>query len=171
MKKHMLKSIFAALLVASLAFSMTACGGDDKPADGANVSDSADGSGDAAAAALTEEEYEDAVANLATEMQGVQAKMAEVDQTDADAVKAAVEEVKAPFSKLAAVTPPEKYADAHAKIKSGCEAMIAYLDGALKLTDGGTPSEDDLKALTDNLTKAATDLGEGQQLLTEASAS
>ncbi|MCB6366286.1 hypothetical protein LI291_08885 [Intestinibacillus massiliensis] len=166
MKKHMLKSIFAALLVASLAFSMTACGSDKKPADNASVSDSAD----AAAPALTDEEYEEAVAGLATEMQDVQTKLSGVDQTDAEAVKAAIEEVKKPFADLAAVTPPEKYADAHAKIKSGCEAMIAYMDGAIALTENASPSEDDVKALTDSLTTAATDLAEGQQLMADAAA-
>lgn len=164
MKKHMLKSIFAALLVASMAFSLTACGGDDKTPADPGTSDVADGG---AAEALSEDDYIAAVNNLQTEMEAVQTKMAEVDQTDVEAVKAAIEDVKKPFADLAAVVAPEKYAAAHEKIKSGCEAMIDYMDSAIKMTEG-TPSQDDITAMTESLTKAATDLGEGQALIEEA---
>lgn len=87
---------------------------------------------DAAKGSLTEEEYLNKTEELAQTMTDTMTKaqedLAKLEADDVDGAKALIEGMKAPFVEFAAVQAPEKYAAAQAKYKSGCEAMVEYLD-------------------------------------------
>lgn len=162
MKKNTLKRIFAALLVASMAFAMTACG--DKPAEGTTQGDAAQ------TAALTEDEYAAKFEELQTSMTGLQEEASKLDPSDAAAAKELLEKLKTPFSDFAAVTPPEKYNDAHAKFKSGCEAMVKYIDGMIAMMEESdtTKQQELMTTALEDMQTAAADIAEGTKLMEEA---
>ena len=84
MKKNMTKRLLAALLAAVMALSLAACSGGDNA-----------GSGDqAASAALTEEEYQQAVEDLGAEMTEIQ-NNASTAMTDPESAKEVLESMKA----------------------------------------------------------------------------
>ena len=141
-----------------MSVALVACGGgDDKKGD--------DG-------ALTEEEYIAKVQEISTTMSNMQntinEKMATIDPTDEEAVDALFEEIKAPFVEFASLKAPAKYEAAQAKFKSGCEAMIEFIDTAKAISKD--PASADQSKLTDLLTTAMTDIVEGAQLAEEADA-
>ena len=86
---------------------------------------------------------------------------------DVDAAKEFIEGLKAPFVEFAGLQAPEKYVAAQAKYKSGCEAMVEYLDLCLNMMETG---EIDTNMMTELLTTIETDLTEGATLMSEASA-
>lgn len=162
MKKNITKRILAALLAAALAFSLAACGG------GENAGDST--GDDTASTALTEEEYQQAVEDLSTEMSQIQTSASEA-MTDPESAKAVLEEMKASINDFASVTPPESYADAHEKLKSGCQSLIEFIDTVAAMTE-----ETDQTKLTEMSTQtgeqlqaAMTDMAEGASMLEAAS--
>lgn len=164
MKKNTLKRIFAALLVASMAFAMTACG--DKPAEGEGTTQ-----GDAAAqTALTEEEYAQKFEDLQKSMTDLQTEAGKLDPTDAAAAKALLEKLKTPFADFAAVTAPEKFADAQAKFKSGCEAMVKYIDGMMAMMEetDATKQQELMTTALEDMQTAAADIAEGTELMEAA---
>lgn len=170
MKRNVAKKLGLFLLMALMAVAMVGCGGGE---DGA-------ADGDQTTAQLTEEEYQAKVEEFATNMQNLQteitAKMQEVDPTDADAVKAILDELKAPFVEFAALNAPEKYQAAQEKFKSGSEQMIQFIDTTKELMDlqadpanaDATVIQEKTEALTTTLTQAAADLAEGEALMNEA---
>lgn len=163
MKKHLLKSIFACLLVASMALTITACGNKTDAGAGAGASD-------AAATPLTEEEYMTKFEELGTKMTELQQSTASIDPTDVEAANKLLDDMKVPFNDFIAVVPPEKYAEAHTKFQSGCQAMVDYIDAAKSLmteTDATKQQEIGTK-LMELLTTATTDLSEGAQLASAA---
>lgn len=170
MKKRILKSIFAALLVASMAFSMTACGGDANgdAATGGDANTSADAG---AAKALTEDEYMAKFDELGKSMTDLQTEASQLDPSDPAAAKALLEKLKTPFSDFAALTPPDKYAEAHAKFKSGCEAMISYIDTSIQMMEetDAAKQADLLKKAQEYMTTAMQDMTEGATLADSAS--
>lgn len=99
----------------SMALMLTACGGDDNTADGGDENDQT-------VTALTEEEYQQAVTDLSDKLTSIQTDAANLDPTDVDAAMKLLNDMKQPFIDFMAVTPPESYADAHAKMQSGCQA-------------------------------------------------
>lgn len=157
MNKKFLKLMSLALVVMMMSVALVACGGgDDKKDDGA----------------LTEEEYIAKVQEISTTMSNMQTtineKMATIDPTDEEAVDALFEEIKAPFVEFAALKAPAKYEAAQAKFKSGCEAMVEFIDTAKALSKD--PASADANKLQDLLTTAMTDIMEGAQLAEEADA-
>ena len=162
MKENITKRILAALLAAALAFSLAACGGGENA--GGSTGD------DTASTALTEEEYQQAVEDLSTEMSQIQTSASEA-MADPESAKAVLEEMKASINDFASVTPPESYADAHEKLKSGCQSLIEFIDTVAAMTE-----ETDQTKLTEMSTQmgeqlqaAMTDMAEGASMLEAAS--
>ena len=164
MKKNLAKTLSMVFVLALAVFALVGCGGNDGDKDA-----------DAPATVLTEEEYnaklaefEQAAASLQTDMQ---TKAAELDPTDIEGAKALFEEMKKPFADFAAVEAPEKYAAAQAKFKSGCEAMIAYIDATVKMVEDPTSvDENTTKEIMDYVQTAMTDIAEGSTLKATADA-
>lgn len=168
MKKNMTKRLLAALLAAALAFSLAACGG-GKDAD--SNGESGDSS-EAASAALTEEEYQQAVQDLSTEMSEIQ-NNASTAISDPESAKEVLESMKTSLNDFIAITPPESYADAHAKIKSGCESLIGFIDTVAAMTEetDQTKLSELTTTMSEQLETAMTDMSEGASLLQAASES
>lgn len=129
----------------------------------------------AAGEALTVEEYEEKVIELTDSMTQAQTDLESVDQTDVESMKEFVKGVIAPYEDFIAVTAPEKYAPAHEKFVSACEAMIAYFNACVDMMDmEGSATEEEVKEVTENLTNllttAQTDFTEAATLMDEASA-
>lgn len=161
MKKNVTKRILAALLAAALAFSLAACGGNNA---GGSEGD------DTASTALTEEEYQQAVEDLSTEMSEIQTN-ASTAMTDPEAAKGILEDMKASINDFASVTPPEAYADAHEKLKSGCESLIAFIDTVAAMSEetDQTKLAEMSTQMGEQLEAAMTDMAEGASMLQSAS--
>lgn len=160
MKKQL--RILAAMLTLSMALLFSACtSGTDN---GTSTSQP-----DPAPAAITEEEYQQAVLDLEADLTEIQSQ-GQIDVTDTEAAKQLLEDLKQPFAEFMNINPPESYADAHAKIQSGCQAMIDYIDAAIALIQETDPEK--LQALSEtmmsSLNTAVTDLAEGGTMLDEA---
>ena len=128
------------------------------------------GKKDADDAALTEEEYQTAVTELNDKLTSIQTDASALDPNDPDAAKQLLEDMKAPFQDFINITPPASYADAQEKMKSGCQAMIDYLDtvnSMLEETDEGKLQEA-ANTMMEQLQTAVTDLTEGATMLSEA---
>lgn len=135
---------------------------------------------EAAGEALTEEEYLTKAEELGQAMTDVSAKvqadLASMDPSDTEGIAKLMEELKAPFVEFSAIQAPEAYAEAQAKYKSGCEAMIDYLDiivSAMEMeASGKTPTEEENQKLMEDITNAltivTTDFTEGATLMEEA---
>ncbi len=146
------------LLVGMMAFSLTACSQDEGT------------DGNTTAEALTEEEYQDAVTKLSEDFTALQTEAANIDTTDADAAAELLEGFKAPLEEFMAVVPPEIYSDAHAKLSSGSQAMIDYID--LLISMAGETDQAKLEEASTQILElvetAMTDLSEGVSLLSAA---
>lgn len=168
MKKNMTKRLLAALLAAAMALSLAACGGSKDAANGGETGES----GEAASTALTEEEYQQAVEDLSTEMSEIQTNASSV-ATDPEAAKEALEAMKTSLNDFIAITPPEAYADAHEKLQSGCQSLIDFIDTVAAMTEETDQTK--LSELTtkmgEQLESAMTDMAEGASLLQAASGS
>ena len=103
MKRNVAKKLGLFLLMALMAVAIVGCGGGEN-----NAAD--DGQ---ATAPLTEEEYQAKVEELSQDMQNLQTELTtraqEIDPTDTDAMKAILDEFKAPLVEFAALNAPEKY--------------------------------------------------------------
>ena len=160
MKKNMTKRLLAALLAAVMALSLAACSGGDNA-----------GSGDqAASAALTEEEYQQAVEDLGAEMTEIQ-NNASTAMTDPESAKEVLESMKAPLNDFIAITPPEAYAAGHEKMQSGCQSMIDFIDTVVAMTEetDQTKLTELVSQMDEQLRTAVNDMAEGASLLDEAS--
>ena len=160
MKKNMTKRLLAALLAAVMALSLAACSGGDNA-----------GSGDqAASAALTEEEYQQAVEDLGAEMTEIQ-NNASTAMTDPESAKEVLESMKAPLNDFIAITPPEAYAAGHEKMQSGCQSMIDFIDTVVAMTEetDQTKLTELVSHMDEHLRTAVNDMAEGASLLDEAS--
>lgn len=159
MKKnlHMLVTVLAL----SLALLLSACNGNN-----ANPSTSEDNT----PPALTEEEYQEAVNTLSTDLSTIQTDANSVNLNDEENAKKILEDLKKPFSDFMNVNPPEAYAEAHTKLQSGCQAMIDYIDtvnGLIGETDT-TKLQDANSTMQEQLQTAITDLTEGATMLDTA---
>ena len=160
MKKNMTKRLLAVLLAAVMALSLAACSGGDNG-----------GSGDQAApAALTEEEYQQAVEDLGAEMTEIQ-NNASTAMTDPESAKEVLESMKAPLNDFIAITPPEAYAAGHEKMQSGCQSMIDIIDTVVAMTEetDQTKLTELVSQMDEQLRTAVNDMAEGASLLEEAS--
>lgn len=186
MKNKTVKRIAVVAMVAMMGMSMTACGskadeaaatteGTEAAAEGtesdaAADTEAADTEETAAAGTLTEEEYEAKAQELAnglvTTMTEAQEKLGSLQEGDIDAAREFIDGLKAPFVEFAAVQAPEKYADAQAKFKSGCEAMVEYLDLCVDMMDEEKAADMDAETVTAKMTELLTKI---QNDLTEAS--
>lgn len=161
MKTKSLK-ILAILMALSMALMLTACGGDDNATDDGNENEQT-------VTALTEEEYQQAVADLGDKLTSIQTDAANLDPTDVDAAMKLLDDMKQPFADFMAVTPPESYADAHAKMQSGCQAMVDYIDTMASLVDetDATKIQEGSTKMMEYLQTAVNDLTEGGAMLSE----
>lgn len=171
MKKNMTKRLLAALLAAALAFSLAACGGGNNAGNGGNSGETGE-TGEAASAALTEEEYQQAVEDLSTEMSEIQ-NSASTAVTDPESAKEVLEAMKTSLNDFIAITPPEAYADAHAKLQSGCQSLIEFIDTVAAMTEetDQTKLSELTTKMSEQLEAAMTDMAEGASMLQEASGS
>lgn len=138
---------------------------DATSAEDADVSESEGGD------ALTVEEYEARANGLLEEMVNLASLQSEAEAaTDAESAKKVLEKLKAPFQDFAALKAPEKYTAAQEKFKSGCEAMVGYVDILIEMT---SLDEEALTAekqseyttkMTEYIQKAQADLTEGATL-------
>lgn len=163
MKKNATKRLLAVLMAGVMAFSLMACGGKDQ--------DNADPN---APVALTEEEYQEAANELGAKMNEIQKGVADA-QSDPEAAKKILADVKTTLTDFMALTPPESYAAGHEKIKSGCATLIEALDIADEMVNMDPTAEPDMEKLTEMLTQmqeklttGTTELMEGAKLLEEA---
>ncbi len=134
MKKNMTKRLLAALLAAVMALSLAACSGGDNA-----------GSGDqAASAALTEEEYQQAVEDLGAEMTEIQ-NNASTAMTDPESAKEVLESMKAPLND--------------------------FIDTVVAMTEetDQTKLTELVSQMDEQLRTAVNDMAEGASLLDEAS--
>lgn len=167
MKKHTLWKRLAALSMSlALVFSLASCSKAD-PAAGGTPTPAVSAT---PAPALTEEDYVAKFEELGTKMTEVQTNAATLDPTDLEAAKKLLDDMKAPFVEFAAVTPPEKYTDAHAKLQAGCNGMIEYIDILLQIAEetDATKQQELATKMVEVLTTAGTDISEGTALLTAA---
>lgn len=149
MRNKLVKRIAALLCVAVMGMSVVACGG------GSN-------GGAAQEEALTEEEYEAKAEELGNSLNSAMTDAASLDPNDVDAAKEFIEGLKAPFVEFGALKAPAKYADAHAKFQSGCDAMVEYLDICIDAMDSG---DVDMEKMTSLLTTIQNDFTEGASML------
>lgn len=169
MKKNMTKRLLAALLAAAMAVSLAACGGGN---DAANSSSQTGETNEAASTALTEEEYQQAVVDLSTEMSEIQSSASTI-ATDPEAAKQVLETMKTSLNDFIAITPPEAYADAHEKLQSGCQSLIEFIDTVVAMTEetDQTKLADLTTKMSEQLQSAMTAMTEGASMLQSASAS
>ncbi|WP_125114766.1 DUF6376 family protein [Agathobaculum sp. Marseille-P7918] len=157
MKNGMGKRLSALLLAAAMVFSLAACGSDSKQEE-----DTASG--------LTKEEYQQAVQTLSTEISEIQDRASEIDGTDVEQTKELLDELKTPLQDFMAIDPPESYAAGHAKLQSGCQSLIEYIDllvDALGETDQ-TALQESSEQMQTLMESAVADLQEGAPLLGDA---
>ena len=148
MRNKLVKRIAALLCVAVMGMSVVACGG------GSN--------GAAQEETLTEEEYEAKATELGNSLNSAMTDAAALDPNDVEGAKEFIEGLKAPFVEFGALTAPAKYADAHAKFQSGCDAMVEYLDMCIAAMDSG---DVDMEKMTSLLTTIQNDFTEGASML------
>lgn len=151
MKSKLAKRIAVLMAVAVMGMTTVACGGSN-----------------ASSTALTEEEYLTETQELVTAMNDVVTKAGSIDPTDVEGAKQLIEDCKAPLVEFAALEAPEKYAEAHAKYKSGCEAMVEYLDMAVDAMDPEKAADLDMEKMVNLIQTAQTDLMEADSLMQEA---
>ena len=163
MMKKQLRMI-AALLSLSLVLLLSACGGTNTS--GTSGTDTS--TSEAAPVAVSEEEYQQAVVDLQAELTEVQSNKIEVN--DLEAAKQQLEALKQPFADFMNIVPPEAYADAHAKLQSGCQSMIDYVDIAIQIVEATNDAKrQELSTqLVAALQTGAADLAEGATMLEEA---
>lgn len=148
-------------LALSLALFLSACTGGD-----AGTSTSENNT----PPALTEEEYQEAVNTLSTDLSTIQADANNVDLSDEENAKKILEDLKKPFSDFMNINPPEAYAEAHTKLQSGCQAMVDYIDTVNSLigeTDTAKLQEAQ-NTMMEQIQTAVNDLTEGGTMLDEA---
>ena len=142
MKRSLVKRIAILAAVAVLGMTAAACGG--KAAETGT------------AAALTEDEYVAKTQELSQAMADAVTNSAAVDPSDVEGAKKMIEELKTPF------------ADTQAKYKTGCEAMIEYLDMCVDMMDPEKAAELDMDKLTSLLTTIQNDFTEAASLMEAA---
>lgn len=162
MKNNFKKFLCLAVVVVMSMSLLIACGGDaDEP------DNNADNNTPAATEPLTEEEYLAEIETLQNAMLDMQTTLNGVDQTDADAVEQAINDIKKPFEDAIAITPPETYAEAHAKISEGCQAFVDYFDYTLELMEDPSKAADLGDKIQELMTAATTSFAEGLAMLEE----
>lgn len=136
----MVKTVVSLIMLCAMTLSLAACGG-------------------SSSGALSEEDYVKEIEKVGTAMVELQNNAASA--TDVEGAKKLLEDLKTQFNNMAQLNAPDKYKDAQAKIKSGSEAMVKYIDMALKAADGTMPSADDQQKMMEYITTAMTDLQAG----------
>ena len=160
MKQRML----AAAVLLCLTLSLAACGGGNA-ANGEDAQNEAD-------TAMTEEEYQEQVEALSTDIGSAMASLGGLSATDEESFREGVDTVRTmvePFREFAAISdPPEIWTEAHARIAVGCngfaDALEGLCDSAEDMLEGDVTAEDyssAVTAYTAGLTEAAALLTEG----------
>lgn len=167
MKNKSMKWIALIMAVSMMAISLVACGGNTEPDSSVPVSDTSTES-KTETTALSEEEYiakikeiHEGITKVSTEI------MANVDTTDVEALVSAtkemIEAVKPSYVELRDLIAPEKYAEAQAKIKRGCEASLRSLEISLEMFDNMTDADKiaELQQEASDLESTVLELAEG----------
>ena len=152
MRNKLVRRIAVLLSVAVMGVSMAACGG------------SGNSSAAQEEATLTEEEYEAKAQELGEKLNSSMTDAASIDPNDVDAAKEFIAGLKDPFIEFGSLKAPEKYAAAHEKFSSGCDAMVEYLDMMVSAIDTG---DIDMEKMTSLLTTIQNDFTEGANMLDE----
>ena len=150
MRNKLVRRIALLLSVAVMSVSVVACGG---------------GKGDAAhgeETTLTEEEYEAKAEELGEKLNSAMTDASSIDPNDVEAAKEFISGLKDPFVEFGSLKAPEKYAAAHEKFKSGCDAMVEYLDMMVTAMDSG---DIDMEKMTSLITTIQNDFTEGASML------
>lgn len=145
-----LKKALVLLLSLCLLMAMTACGGGEKT--------------------MSKEEYEDAVTKLGEDFTAIQNEAASLDMSDVDGAVKLLEDAKAPLEEFIALTPPDDYAGAHAKLSSGGQAMVDYIDIIIAMVNETDINkiQEQAQQMLEYIQTATQDLTEGVALLEEA---
>ncbi len=146
-KRTHLYTFVTLMLAALLTLSLVACGGGSK--------------------AMSKEEYQQAVADLAEEFSKIQTEAGSLDPTDIDGAKKLLGDLKAPLQDFIDIVPPKDFSDAHKKFQSGSQAMIDFLDttiGALG-EENAEKLQEASEKITQQIQTAVSDFTEGNQLL------
>lgn len=145
-----LKKALVLLLSLCLLVAMTACGGGEKT--------------------MSKEEYEDAVTKLGEDFTAIQNEAAGLDMSDVDGAVKLLEDAKTPLQDFIALTPPDDYADAHAKLSSGSQAMVDYIDIVIAMVNETDMDkiQEQAQQMLEYIQTATQDLTEGAALLEEA---
>lgn len=156
MKKKTSRSLLALLLVCVMAISLAACGKKDN-----------------STGALTKEQYQEAVTNLMKDFSDIQTKVNNGTDiiADKEAAVQLLKELKTPLENFKAIQAPKEYEEGHAKLQSGCQAMIDYLDIVIEAANADDPASkltENAEAVQEKMLAAVTDMTEGSKLLTEA---
>lgn len=170
------KTFVSLMIICAMAFSLAACGG--APSEPSLESSSESGSSSSSESSselgsssssedepiiedeqLSEEEYMQKMEDVAAAM--VELQSSAENTTDEEAAKQLLEDLKVQFNDLAQLNAPDAYKDAQEKIKSGSEAMIKYIDLALRAADGEEISADEQSEMMEYITTAMTDLQAG----------
>ena len=150
MRNKLVRRIALLLSVAVMSVSVVACGGSNG------------GSAAQEEATLTEEEYEAKAQGLGDKLSNVMTEAASIDPNDVDAAKEFISGLKDPFIEFGSLKAPEKYAAAHEKFKSGCDAMVEYLDLMVGALDSG---DIDMEKMNSLVTTIQNDFTEGASML------
>ena len=191
MNSKTMKKLMALLMAAAMTLSLSACSKDEPKDDGGNnpgVSDAdkkddannqdnkQDDKQDEGGEALSEEDYKakiteigNKVAELTNDVNAAQTKASTDPEGAINDLIDIVAEMKPLYQELANLKAPEKFADAQAKIKSGCEASVEMLDLTVEMMelavdpDQADKAQEKLTELTEKMTEYQADA----QTLTE----
>ena len=115
-----------------------------------------------------EGDYQSRLEAVTKEIEDDNAASAEVDYTDAAAVQEYVENTKAMYQKLADLEAPADLADAQAKLKTGAEKMIEYLDllpAYCALEEGSEEWEQKRNEVLNTYSMALASIAEGNAII------
>ena len=191
MNSKTMKKLMVLLMAAAMTLSLSACSKDEPKDDGGNnpgVSDAdkkddannqdnkQDDKQDEGGEALSEEDYKakiteigNKVAELTNDVNAAQTKASTDPEGAINDLIDIVAEMKPLYQELANLKAPEKFADAQAKIKSGCEASVEMLDLTVEMMelavdpDQADKAQEKLTELTEKMTEYQADA----QTLTE----
>lgn len=152
MRNKLVRRIALLLSVAVMSVSVVACGG----------SGNSNGNAAQEETTLTEEEYEAKAQELGEKLNSAMTDASSIDPNDVEAAKEFIAGLKDPFIEFGSLKAPEKYAAAHEKFKSGCDAMVEYLDMMVTAMDTG---DVDMEKMTTLITTIQTDFTEGASML------
>ena len=148
MKSTIITKIITGVLALSIAISLTACG---------------------SSSAMSKEDYQNAVSQIGVDIYALSDSISNINYKDVDETKKALDKSKEAFSKFLEITPPKAYAEAHEKIKAGCEAIINVIEQSSEAleTSDETQKKQIEEKINQSLETALYNLIDGSDLMSE----